>query len=189
MKFVYIAVLDSGTPSKKSKQPRYQLTRDQKALIKADTANKKVWDDVLGTIRSEGSVSLECQSMVHVLGCYYYNCSFPQAGLLGRIQEAFLCIVCQELVFQPITTTCSHNICKVSTQFMVITMATYNVHLSCRTVWFAPLKLMSTRVQIVDISLVRTMTWSSITPSRMHCLTSSPGTMVGDDIITSGHAQ
>ena len=42
-------------------------------------------------------------------------CRTFQAGLLDKIQEAFMCIVCQEVVYQPITTPCLHNICKVCT--------------------------------------------------------------------------
>lgn len=39
-----------------------------------------------------------------------------QAGLLGRIQDTFACIVCQEVVVHPISTVCGHNICKVGNQ-------------------------------------------------------------------------
>ena len=38
------------------KQPRYELTKEQKQLIKADSVNKKVWDDVLTTVKAQGSV-------------------------------------------------------------------------------------------------------------------------------------
>lgn len=74
------------TPSNdKSKQPRYELTTQQKKLIKSDTINSKLWNELLET----------CDS----------------AGLLERIQETFTCIVCQELVYKPISTPCGHNIC------------------------------------------------------------------------------
>jgi E3 ubiquitin-protein ligase UHRF1 len=69
-----------------AKQPRYQLGREQRGAIKADGSNKKMWDDLLATLRA--------------------------AGFLSRVQDAFSCIVCQELVYQPITTSCGHNICK-----------------------------------------------------------------------------
>ncbi|XP_064386281.1 E3 ubiquitin-protein ligase UHRF1-like [Halichondria panicea] len=78
-----------GSPAKKSKQPRYELSKGQRSLIKADTVNSKVWEELLASSKDEGS-----------------------AGLLSRIQETFNCIVCQEVVYQPVTTTCSHNICK-----------------------------------------------------------------------------
>ncbi len=48
--------------------------------------------------------------------CYGFFVSLSQAGLLSRIQEIFNCIVCQEVVYQPVTTTCSHNICKLGNQ-------------------------------------------------------------------------
>jgi E3 ubiquitin-protein ligase UHRF1 len=75
-----------GESPGQSKQPRYQLGRGQRGAIKADSSNKKMWGDLLGTIRT--------------------------AGFLSRVQDAFSCIVCQELVYQPITTSCGHNICK-----------------------------------------------------------------------------
>lgn len=33
---------------------------------------------------------------------------------LNKVEEAFLCICCQEVVFRPVTTVCQHNVCKVS---------------------------------------------------------------------------
>lgn len=71
-----------------AKKPRYELTKQQKTLIKADKLNAKVWEQLVNSI-SKGT-----------------------EGLLSRIQEALTCIVCQEVVHQPITTTCFHNICK-----------------------------------------------------------------------------
>lgn len=32
---------------------------------------------------------------------------------LNKVEEVFLCICCQEVVFQPITTECQHNVCRV----------------------------------------------------------------------------
>ena len=34
-------------------------------------------------------------------------------GFLSKVNEAFQCICCQELVFRPVTTVCLHNVCKV----------------------------------------------------------------------------
>ncbi|XP_029819737.1 E3 ubiquitin-protein ligase UHRF1 [Manacus vitellinus] len=31
---------------------------------------------------------------------------------LNKVEEAFLCICCQEVVFRPVTTVCQHNVCK-----------------------------------------------------------------------------
>lgn len=35
-------------------------------------------------------------------------------AFLSKVEETFQCICCQELVFQPVTTVCQHNVCKVS---------------------------------------------------------------------------
>ena len=35
-----------------SKQPRYQLGREQRGAIKADASNKKMWDDLLSTTKA-----------------------------------------------------------------------------------------------------------------------------------------
>lgn len=39
---------------------------------------------------------------------------FPPQKFLQKIEEHFACICCQDLVFKPVTTTCLHNVCKVS---------------------------------------------------------------------------
>ena len=69
------------------KTPKYNLTKEQKDLISKDTLNAKVWKDILG--RKEGS-------------------------FLQIVEETFMCICCQEVVYQPVTATCGHSICKVS---------------------------------------------------------------------------
>lgn len=33
---------------------------------------------------------------------------------LNKVEEVFLCICCQEVVYQPVTTECQHNVCRVS---------------------------------------------------------------------------
>lgn len=43
----------------KSKQPKIDLTKEQKLHIKADTLNKKMWDEVLDTTKTEGKVSTD----------------------------------------------------------------------------------------------------------------------------------
>ena len=47
-------VVENSTP--KAKQPRLDLTKEQKSLIKSDNLNKKLWDGVMGTTKSEGKV-------------------------------------------------------------------------------------------------------------------------------------
>ncbi|XP_063311668.1 E3 ubiquitin-protein ligase UHRF1 [Pelobates fuscus] len=80
-----LEVLD-GTP-KKVKVELYKLSTEQKALIKEDTLNTKSWNEVMPFLK-EG----------------------PK--FLSKVEETFLCICCQEVVYEPITTECLHNICK-----------------------------------------------------------------------------
>ncbi|XP_071767852.1 E3 ubiquitin-protein ligase UHRF1 [Centroberyx gerrardi] len=75
-----------ATP-KKMKVEVYKLTQEQKALIKGDEPNKKLWDE------AKQSLSLG-----------------PK--FLNKVEEVFLCICCQEVVFQPVTTECQHNVCR-----------------------------------------------------------------------------
>uniref|UniRef100_A0A8C5DBT4 E3 ubiquitin-protein ligase UHRF n=1 Tax=Gouania willdenowi TaxID=441366 RepID=A0A8C5DBT4_GOUWI len=72
----------SKTP-KKIKVEVYKLSREQKGLIKDDETNKKLWDEAM-------------ESLLRQI----------------KVEEVFLCICCQELVYQPITTECQHNVCK-----------------------------------------------------------------------------
>uniref|UniRef100_H2TMV8 E3 ubiquitin-protein ligase UHRF n=1 Tax=Takifugu rubripes TaxID=31033 RepID=H2TMV8_TAKRU len=88
----YISFTESSKSSpaktpKKVKVEEYKLTREQKALIKNDTANKKVWDEAMQSLS---------------LGPKF----------LSKVEEVFLCICCQEVVDQPITTECQHNVCR-----------------------------------------------------------------------------
>ncbi|KAM4809973.1 E3 ubiquitin-protein ligase UHRF1 [Rhinophrynus dorsalis] len=72
---------------KKLKVELYKLSLDQKALIKKDELNSKLWSEVMMFLK-EG----------------------PK--FLNKVEETFLCICCQEVVYEPITTECHHNICK-----------------------------------------------------------------------------
>lgn len=44
--------------------------------------------------------------------CLMCNMFFLQK-FLNKVEEVFLCICCQEVVYQPITTECQHNVCRV----------------------------------------------------------------------------
>ncbi|XP_025424054.1 E3 ubiquitin-protein ligase UHRF1-like [Sipha flava] len=66
----------------------YELNKIEKLFIDADIANKKYWDD--------------CKEML----------KNGKKAFLDRIEETFLCICCQDIVFEPITLECFHNICK-----------------------------------------------------------------------------
>ncbi|XP_074834746.1 E3 ubiquitin-protein ligase UHRF1 isoform X1 [Carettochelys insculpta] len=75
-----------GTPKKTKVEP-YKLTSQQKALIKEDESNEKLWNEVLEALKDG-----------------------PK--FLNKVEETFLCICCQEVVFRPVTTVCQHNVCK-----------------------------------------------------------------------------
>ena len=54
---LFLSPLASPAKSpQKSKQPRYELTRQQRAMIKKDTVNQKLWDEVLDYAKSNASV-------------------------------------------------------------------------------------------------------------------------------------
>lgn len=75
-----------GTP-KKMKVEVYKLTKEQKGFIQEDEPNRKLWDEAMTSLS---------------LGPKFVN----------KVEEMFLCICCQEVVFQPITTECQHNVCR-----------------------------------------------------------------------------
>lgn len=79
-------------PSKRVKiEETFQLSEQQQQLIQEDTANKKLWDEAMEHLK-EGP------------------------NFLRKMEQIFMCVCCQELAFQPITTICSHNVCKTCLQ-------------------------------------------------------------------------
>uniref|UniRef100_A0A3Q3WJM6 E3 ubiquitin-protein ligase UHRF n=1 Tax=Mola mola TaxID=94237 RepID=A0A3Q3WJM6_MOLML len=79
-------------PPKRTKVAEaFQLSAEQQQLIREDTANKKLWDEAMGNLK-EGP------------------------NFLRKMEQIFMCVCCQELAFQPITTACSHNVCKTCLQ-------------------------------------------------------------------------
>uniref|UniRef100_A0A8C4EUV0 E3 ubiquitin-protein ligase UHRF n=1 Tax=Dicentrarchus labrax TaxID=13489 RepID=A0A8C4EUV0_DICLA len=83
---------DSEPPCKRVKiEETFQLSEQQQQLIQKDTANKKLWDEAMGNLK-EGP------------------------NFLRKMEQIFMCVCCQELAFQPITTVCSHNVCKTCLQ-------------------------------------------------------------------------
>lgn len=80
----------AGTPAKKSKVVAYKPPADVAKNILLDEMNQKLWDEAM-CHASKGSVAF-----------------------LAQVQEIFACICCQDLVYQPVTTECKHNFCKVS---------------------------------------------------------------------------
>ncbi|XP_016869742.1 E3 ubiquitin-protein ligase UHRF2 isoform X1 [Homo sapiens] len=65
----------------------FQLTPQQQHLIREDCQNQKLWDEVLSHL-VEGP------------------------NFLKKLEQSFMCVCCQELVYQPVTTECFHNVCK-----------------------------------------------------------------------------
>ncbi|XP_038625422.1 E3 ubiquitin-protein ligase UHRF2 isoform X2 [Tachyglossus aculeatus] len=65
----------------------FQLTAQQQWLIREDCPNQKLWDEVLASLK-EGP------------------------NFLKKLEQSFMCVCCQELVYQPVTTECLHNVCK-----------------------------------------------------------------------------
>lgn len=79
-------------PSKRVKiEETFQLSEQQQQLIREDIANKKLWDEAMGHLK-EGP------------------------NFLRKMEQIFMCVCCQELAFQPITTVCVHNVCKTCLQ-------------------------------------------------------------------------
>ncbi|XP_076019910.1 E3 ubiquitin-protein ligase UHRF2 [Genypterus blacodes] len=75
-------------PSKRVKvEAAFQLTEQQQQLIREDGANKKIWDEALQNL-AEGP------------------------NFLRKVEQTFMCVCCQELAYQPITTVCTHSVCK-----------------------------------------------------------------------------
>ncbi|XP_016109163.1 E3 ubiquitin-protein ligase UHRF2-like [Sinocyclocheilus grahami] len=69
----------------------FVLSEQQRNLIQDDEPNRKLWDEALSFL-SEGP------------------------NFLRKVEQLFMCVCCQELSFQPVTTECSHNVCKMCLQ-------------------------------------------------------------------------
>uniref|UniRef100_A0A8D8VVT0 RING-type E3 ubiquitin transferase n=1 Tax=Cacopsylla melanoneura TaxID=428564 RepID=A0A8D8VVT0_9HEMI len=79
---------DSTTEAKSKKvKHEYTLPLSIQEHIKNDTAHSSVWDEIKEL------------------------CQEGQKQVLEFIQEKFLCIICQELVFKPVTLDCVHSFC------------------------------------------------------------------------------
>ncbi|XP_067278852.1 E3 ubiquitin-protein ligase UHRF2-like isoform X2 [Pseudorasbora parva] len=69
----------------------FVLSEQQRNLIQEDEPNRKLWDEALSFL-TEGP------------------------NFLRKVEQMFMCVCCQELSFQPVTTECSHNVCKTCLQ-------------------------------------------------------------------------
>ncbi|KAG1929764.1 E3 ubiquitin-protein ligase UHRF2-like [Pimephales promelas] len=65
----------------------FVLSEQQRNLIEEDEPNRKLWDEALSFL-TEGP------------------------NFLRKVEQMFMCVCCQELSFQPVTTECTHTVCK-----------------------------------------------------------------------------
>ncbi|XP_028567787.2 E3 ubiquitin-protein ligase UHRF2 isoform X1 [Podarcis muralis] len=79
--------MEDGGKGDGGKGEAFQLTQQQQWLIQEDSPNQKLWDEVLASLK-EGP------------------------NFLKKLEQSFMCVCCQELVYQPVTTECLHNVCK-----------------------------------------------------------------------------
>ena len=84
-------------------------------MIKADSVNKKVWDDVLSTAKTQGSVRIVC-----IIKCMYmYNVPRQESKtsavwcLTPNLQSAIIAVF--SAIVNKIAVICGHTQCKQET--------------------------------------------------------------------------
>lgn len=82
------SILDFMKSPKKIKISAYELDDAVKNFVQADEINEKLWNECKETLTS------------------------GKQQFLQKVQDIFMCICCQELVYLPVTTDCKHNVCK-----------------------------------------------------------------------------
>lgn len=95
----------------------FVLSEQQKDLIQEDEPNRKLWDEALSCL-VEGPVHTHTHTLLDLRSYRgYHHTSLPvvMQNFLRKVEQMFMCVCCQELSYQPITTECSHNVCKVNT--------------------------------------------------------------------------
>ncbi|XP_030761306.1 E3 ubiquitin-protein ligase UHRF1-like [Sitophilus oryzae] len=75
--------------NKKKKVEVFKIDSAIEKAIKEDTVNEKLW--------------IECKSAV----------KNGKKAFLDKVEEIFQCIICIELVFNPVTLKCRHNLCQI----------------------------------------------------------------------------
>ncbi|XP_047126276.1 E3 ubiquitin-protein ligase UHRF1 isoform X1 [Hydra vulgaris] len=78
---------NSTKSSPKKLKTAYKVETEFLTLIKDDSKNKKIWDELIEKPESHQK-------------------------FLQSVEDRFVCICCQEVVYQPITIDCGHNTCK-----------------------------------------------------------------------------
>jgi len=79
---------ESASPAvKKAKTVVYKISKEWEDLMKEDKLNANLWEQV----KTKGVSN--------------------KKELTDYVEDIFCCIICQDIVFQPVTTPCSHNVC------------------------------------------------------------------------------
>jgi len=78
---------EASPAAKKKKTSVYNINAEWLELMEADAENKALWDQV----KEKGATN--------------------KKELTDFVEEIFCCIICQDIVFKPVTTPCGHNFC------------------------------------------------------------------------------
>jgi len=78
---------ESESPAVKKSKTVYKISKEWEELMREDKVNANLWEQV----KSKGAAN--------------------KKELTDYVEEIFCCIICQDIVFKPVTTPCSHNIC------------------------------------------------------------------------------
>lgn len=101
-----------------------------------------------------------------------------------------MCVCCQELVFQPITTICSHNVCKVHVRYYTFKPLQEHPSLCGYPGFFFTLRLVSsgpserrcTPAPPAVMTWARTMSWAKTRRFRFCSTSSFPATARADEV-------
>ncbi|XP_041987386.1 E3 ubiquitin-protein ligase UHRF1-like [Aricia agestis] len=86
-----IPAMFTKSPKSKEKQKgkkEMDLSVEEKDKIEADTLNSKLWTECLDVCKNQG-----------------------KKEFIEHLTQAFLCIICQDVAVNPVTTPCLHNFC------------------------------------------------------------------------------
>merc|ERR1712098_902880 len=78
---------DSTSPAAKKQKSSFKISKEWLKLMDEDVENSNLWQQV----KSQEAAN--------------------KKELLDYIEELFCCIICQDIVFKPVTTPCHHNFC------------------------------------------------------------------------------
>ncbi|XP_032527455.2 E3 ubiquitin-protein ligase UHRF1-like [Danaus plexippus] len=76
------------SPKNKKVKAEEPLSGEEKDSVMADTLNSKLWGDCLDVCEKQG-----------------------KKEFIEHVTQVFLCIICQDVAVNPVTTPCSHNFC------------------------------------------------------------------------------